>query len=199
MLSYSDTQRILESIAKLNTEVSRTSLPKRIFTAVSNCVEADITALDGFGDDTRYNGRLWYDPADSVSNEELEIFASHTHEHPFFAAMLVDKKSDVLKITDYLSNPQFHRTGIYNEFYKRVGVERQVAFAMNIAPQLLVTCALSRTRKDFSERDRTLLTHLSPHLIAAFRNTRTLDRIENQLGALRERTRAGLIAVKRSG
>src|SRR5687768_11234167 len=108
-LSYLDTVQILESVAKLNGEMSRESLPKRIFAAVSNCVEADITALDGFGEDTSYTGRLWYDPVDSVSNEELEIFAAHTHEHPFFVAMLVDKKSDVLKITDYLSNSQFHR------------------------------------------------------------------------------------------
>ena len=198
-LSYLDTLRILESVAKLNGELSRESLPRRIFAAVSNCVEADITALDGFGEDTSYAGRLWYDPIDSVTNEQLETFAAHTHEHPFFVGMLVDKKSDVMKITDYLSNTQFHRTGIYNEFYKKVGVERQVAFAMDVAPQLLVTCALSRTRKDFSERDRALLVHLSPHLIAAFRNTRALDRIKSELAMLRERTKSGLIVVARTG
>jgi DNA-binding CsgD family transcriptional regulator len=113
--------------------------------------------------------------------------------------MLVDKKNDVLKITDYLSNSQFRRTGIYNEFYKRVGVERQVAFAMDVAPQLLVTCALSRTNKDFNERDRAVLSHLSPHLIAAFRNTRILDRVTYEVATLRDRLKLGHVVVTRRG
>jgi len=198
-LTHLDTLRILDSVAKLNREMSKTSLPQRVFAAVSNCVEADITALDGFGEDTSYTGRLWYDPVDSVTNEQLETFAAHTHEHPFFVGMLVDKKSDVMKITDYLSNSQFHSTGIYNEFYKKVGVERQMAFAMDVNPRLLVTCALSRTRKDFNERERAVLAHLSPHLIAAFRNTQVLDRVQNELASLRGRMKSGLVISNQRG
>ena len=198
-LTHGDTLRILDSISKLNGEMSKASLPQRIFAAVSNCVEADITALDGFGEDTSYTGRLWYDPVDSVTSEQLEAFAAHTHEHPFFVGMLVDKTSGVLKITDYLSNPQFHLTGIYNEFYRKVGVERQMAFAMDVTPRLLVTCALSRTRKDFNERDRSVLTHLSPHLIAAFRNTQVLDRVQNELASSRGRMKSGLVISNQRG
>src|SRR5690242_4896437 len=118
-LSHADTLAVLDSVHILHSDLNKDTLPSRVFGAVSRCVEADITAFDGFGTDTAYAGRIWYDPMDSVSDKELEAFAAHTAEHPFFVEMLIDKKPDVLKISDYLSKSQFHRTGIFNEFYRK--------------------------------------------------------------------------------
>jgi DNA-binding CsgD family transcriptional regulator len=199
ILSHADMTAVLEGIQILHSDLDKDTLPSRVFRAVSKCVEADITAFDGFGSDTTYSGRIWYDPMDSVTDKELEAFAAHTTEHPFFIEMLVDKKSDVLKISDYLSKTQFHRTGIFNEFYRKVGVRAQMAVALNISPELLVTCALSRSRTDFTERDRALLTTLSPHLINAFKNSHAFDWLRVERDYLSRNGSRGLAILDREG
>ena len=198
-LSHQDLCAALESVRFLHSDVSAASLPARLSVAVSNLIKSEITAFDGFGSDNNFTGKIWYDPVDSVSDEELQIFAAHTHEHPFFVELLVEKKVEALKISDYLTQQQFHRTGIYNEYYRKVGVHRQMAIALHVSPELLVTCALSRSRQDFDDRERELLMLIAPHLVAAFRNAKAFDKLESDRKYLLFAVSQGLIVLNAEG
>ena len=194
-LSHSQTLAVLKSVQILNSDISAASLPKRAFRAVAGCVKADISAFDGFGADTHFSGPIFYDPADSISAEQYEAFAAHTHEHPFFGAMLLEKRSDTLMISDFLPDRSFCNTGIYNEFYRIVGVKRQMAVALNISDHFLVTSALSRIKRSFSECDRNMLGLLSPHLITAFRNTQLFEALSHERDYLSQIASKGLIVL----
>ncbi|GAC1403227.1 MAG: hypothetical protein NVSMB56_18200 [Pyrinomonadaceae bacterium] len=70
---------------------------------------------------------------------------------------------------------------------------------MHTSPELLVTCALNRSRKDFSERERNLLLMIAPHLVNAFRNTKAFEQLECERNYLLFAVSQGLIVLNREG
>ncbi len=67
-----------------------------------------------------------------------------------------------LKISDFLTRSQFHRLALYNEFFRPLGVEYQIAVSLPPSPHLLIGIALNRGRQDFGARDRLMLNLLRP-------------------------------------
>ena len=78
----------------------------------------------------------------------------------------------VFVIHDFLSREEYHATDIYQHVYRPMGVEHQVAVAMPSPSDLTIGIALSRKRRDFSQRDRDVLDLARPHLIQAWRTAR---------------------------
>lgn len=76
------------------------------------------------------------------------------------------------RFSDFLSREEFHATDIYQHVYRPMGVEYQVAVAMPSPAELTIGIALSRKRRDFSQRDREVLDLARPHLIQAWRIAR---------------------------
>lgn len=93
------------------------------------------------------------------------------HEHPLVMAQV---RGDIRtqKISDFLTQRQFHALELYAELYRKIGAEDQIAFGL--PGPTVIGIALNRASRSFSERDRTLLDLLSPHLAQAHR--RTLER-----------------------
>lgn len=63
----------------------------------------------------------------------------------------------VLKISDVLSQWQFRRLGIYQDYYRRIGVEHQMAviIALTASHGLAgVNLAFNRSGPGFGERER---------------------------------------------
>lgn len=85
------------------------------------------------------------------------------------------------KNSDFLTPSQFHRTALYNEFYRRVRMEYTMAIHLPGTPSLIIGIALHRALTDFSERDRRLLNRLLPHVKAAYRNTQAISRMQEEL------------------
>jgi DNA-binding CsgD family transcriptional regulator len=89
------------------------------------------------------------------------------------------------------------RLGLYNEFFRPLGVEHQVAFTLHHSPDVIVALSLNRTRRDFSERDRALLGSLRPHLLRAYRNAELLTGLRRELALVVDRAEATGISVVR--
>jgi hypothetical protein len=105
-----------------------------------------------------------------------------------------------LKISDFLTLRKFHSSGLYADFYRRVGVEQQMAFILPAAQPLIIGIALNRSRSDFSERDRLLLNLVRPHLIQAYRNADSVTQMSRQsrlaLQGLTQLNRATIFLTK---
>jgi DNA-binding CsgD family transcriptional regulator len=91
-----------------------------------------------------------------------------------YAARTGDQRS-VIKITDFYSARQWHSTGMYSDFSRRVGAEHSLmlclprALPRTAGPGRYVRLSLNRgPGPDFSERDRAVLTLLGPHLDQAY-------------------------------
>lgn len=110
-----------------------------------------------------------------------ETFNRHISEHPLIAHYARTRDARAVKISDFLSRDQFHRLGLYCEFFRSLDIEYQMAFALPGPATLVVGIALNRRRPDFSERDRTLLELLRPHVGQAYQNAGAASRTEREL------------------
>lgn len=173
-LSHRDLIELLSAIETLHSDADPLTLPERTLQAVLKLIPNEITSFDGFGSDSNYNGYLWYSPAGTVSEERVEILGTLIHEHPILPDVLPVRRNTTAKISEYMSLGKFQETALYHEFYKHIGGDSQMITAFNVSPELFVSCSLHRSKMDFSERDLEVLKHLSPHLIAAFRNAQIL-------------------------
>ncbi len=79
-------------------------------------------------------------------------------------------KSRALKISDMLTQSQFHRLALYNEYYKKLDTKYQMVLPLLYDRNLLSGFAFNRDRRDFTENERLILNLLAPHLIQAYQN-----------------------------
>lgn len=128
-------------------------------------------------------------------------FATHMGQLPLFRSYRRGAGSAV-KISDFMSQRQFRRTAIYNEFYRPAGIEHQIAKGLPGPAGIVTVTGIVRRQRDFSERDRLVLNLLRPHLNQAYGNAATYSRMEKELALLRrgyETLERGLVIVGHDG
>ena len=198
-LTWLDSQALLQSISILNSDLSVATLPSRAFESVSNCISCEITGLDGWKKSGLPTGSIRYDPDDWVTPELMMVFGAFAPEHPLAVPLVIEKYPGALRISDRVTRRQFHSTGLFNEFYKEIGVHEQLIVALDVGPDSMVTCALNRSHQDFSERDRAMLDLLRPHLTAAFKNTYAFSEVVIQNHYLQRTATKGIVILDREG
>jgi DNA-binding CsgD family transcriptional regulator len=97
-------------------------------------------------------------------------FAELSHQHPIIARQINGNDLSVRTISDFLTRVEFHRLDLYHDVYRPMGVEYQMSAALETRRDCITALALSRRRRDFSPRDRSILTHLQRQLFIALRN-----------------------------
>lgn len=120
------------------------------------------------------------DPALDLPDNQ-SIFNRNIADHPLIAYYETTRDGRPVKFSDFLSRTGLHRLGIYGEFFRPLRVEHQMALSFPVAPSTIVGIALSRRRRDFSERDRLLLELLRPHLVRAYENAEAVSGMKRDL------------------
>ncbi len=97
-------------------------------------------------------------------------FQELAHQHPLISRQLQLADFPVHKISDFLSQKSYRRLELYQDVYRHLGVEYQIAATIKLEPGRITAFALSRRRNDYTERDRAILEMLRPHLVIALNN-----------------------------
>ena len=97
-------------------------------------------------------------------------FQELLHQNPLVIRQLETPNFPVHKISDFLTQEAFHRLELYQEVYRPLGVEYQIATTIRLGPDHITAFALASRQNDYTERDRALLEMLRPHLVVAFNN-----------------------------
>ena len=97
-------------------------------------------------------------------------FQEVVHQHPLVTRQLQSPEFAVYKISDFLTQEDYHRLELYQDVYRHLGVEYQIAVTIRTEPARVTAFALSRRQNDYTERDRAILEMLRPHLVVAFNN-----------------------------
>src|SRR5439155_22455237 len=71
-----------------------------------------------------------------------EAFERHMFEYPILTHHLRTREDSALKISDFLSRNQWHRLGLYNEFFRRLGIQREVSVGVPTRPHRVMGIAL---------------------------------------------------------
>jgi DNA-binding CsgD family transcriptional regulator len=123
-----------------------------------------------------------FEPRGSVGADSVRVFNRYAHEHPVISHIARTGDSRVLKISDFLSRARFHRLGLYNEFFRGLGLEYQMAATIP-ARRRIIGIVLNRSGQDFNERERLMLSLISPHLSQAYYNAAAMTTITEELKA----------------
>jgi len=110
-----------------------------------------------------------------------EALARLAHQHPLISVQ-ANGDGRACKISDFLTRRQFHALDLYDELYRRIGAEDQIAFGLP-GPQV-IGIAMNRDRRSFGERDRAMLDLLRPHLTRAHARLREREGLDELIDAL---------------
>lgn len=110
------------------------------------------------------------DPTGVLSPQLNELFSQFLGQHPFVvhAEEMADGRART--ISEFASQSQLHRLDLYQHVYKHVGCEYLLGSFLSEPDELLIGIGLIRDRRDFSARDRELLSRVRPHIARARRN-----------------------------
>jgi DNA-binding CsgD family transcriptional regulator len=121
-------------------------------------------------------------PGTSLNAHERAAFDRHFKQHPLVRFHGYDGGGVTQRISDCLPLARFRESALYNDYYRRIRIDHAMALPIFVRDGLLVSFVLNRSRRDFSDRERTLLDLLRPHLARLYRRTRVADRLSAREG-----------------
>lgn len=146
--------------------------------------------------------RNFTDPVEFSSEKVNRLWKLHMREHPQLQRIARGGSGRAARFADLVPRHQFRRTGLYNEFYRAIGVEGCLCFTVDVPRPRVVGIALHRERWNFREEDRALAEALRPHLVQAWRNAKAVSRIQSEVSLLSrtiEQLDRGVIVLDRLG
>ncbi len=93
-------------------------------------------------------------------------------EHPFTQYFLQGGAQTTLKLSDFLTRSQLHRSEIYERVYGPWELEFNLSVPVNSRPGTAAGIGAGDKKRDFNERDRLMLDLLRKHFDQAHRNAR---------------------------
>jgi len=175
-LSGAGLQALLEFLRELYQHLDVDEFAPHVVQALMTLVPADLASFNEV-DTSTGRSRTIVTPtgADRFPGSE-EVFARHVREHPFVANSERMGDGRAHRLSDFMTRVAFRRLPLYNEYYRRIGTEHQLAVPLPSRRPLLRGFVLSRRAPDYSERERTLMTLMAPHVVQAYRNAEAMTR-----------------------
>jgi DNA-binding CsgD family transcriptional regulator len=116
----------------------------------------------------------------------VSIFSKLAHENPLLMRVRRTGDGRPYRFSDVIDQQALHELALYQEVYRPLEVESQIAFTLPARSPLVLGIALSRGREDFSDREVQLLALARPHLMQAYRNAELWGARAAMLAALEE-------------
>jgi DNA-binding CsgD family transcriptional regulator len=198
-LERRDFERLLEFLRRTYAISDFDSFRKHVVFGLQSLVPSEINAYNEIDLRTQHNDVVYDRPEAMKLPDGNQIFERHIPEHPLIAYSQSKPGHGAVKISDLLSTTEFHRLGLYNEFFRLIGIEDQMVVSLPSPRPVVVGIALNRARRNFSERDRLLLNLASPHLLQAYRNVEAFSRLKRESSLaqrLLSESRAAVIWLK---
>jgi DNA-binding CsgD family transcriptional regulator len=171
-LSAAQLRRALHAVHELDALTELSQYPAAVARLLGQLIPCQVASYNTV-DPRRRRAEVAADPGESLFEEGEAIFATYAHQNPLLAHSAAGGSGGALRISDFISRRELHRTELYDYVYRRIGIEYQlaVAIASPLRPGAVVGLTVGRDRRDFSPGERELLEALRPHLRA------TLERL----------------------
>lgn len=153
--------------------------PVRAAKLVRELLAADHAGYNAI-DLARRRAVVMTDPHDSVFDGGPELLAQLGHQNPLIAHYLRTSDGRALRLSDFITRRQLHRTDLYDQVYRHIPLEFQLAAALPpsgrgpVGRTEVVGLSAGRRRRDFTAGERRLLEAVRPHLAATLGRLREL-------------------------
>ena len=124
----------------------------------------------------RNRRRVVSDPEGAISAADRAAFDHYFSKHPLVRYHADTPGGGAHRMSDSLSVVQFRESGLYNDYYRRIGIDHVIAVPLFVDRSLLVSFVLNRKGRDFSDREVALLDLVREPLAALYRNLLQRDR-----------------------
>lgn len=181
-LGSSDYEAVLDFVCQVHSGGGMDTFPWRAIAGIGALIPSDILTYNEI-ETQQQRAYVVEHPAGVITASQLTTFERLAHQHPLIRHYALTRDTQPRKISDFLSLREFRQLDLYQEFFREVAVNYQMAVTIPSSTSLVIGIALNRTTRDFSERDRAVLGVIRPHLAQSYQNA-----VERT--ALRERTDA---------
>jgi hypothetical protein len=193
-LARSDAERLLRFVAEAESFGGDHPFSGEFFTQLGRLVPADcLCYADCFGCCGGYGpGFHFYRPGDEgfFSGIDWPAVTPVLEAESPVRPRLRQGSFDAMKISDFLTRRELHRTPVYELLLKPCGLEDTLEVRLRIpTPSPNKVFSFDRGGRNFSSRDRAVLDILNPHLVQLYRASEARRRLSEAL-ALQEATRA---------
>jgi DNA-binding CsgD family transcriptional regulator len=96
-------------------------------------------------------------PAAAIGAVDIAAFNRYFRVHPLVHYHADLRGPGAHRISDSLPFSRFCNSGLYSEYYRRIGIDHAVALPVFVDDKTLVSFVLNRRRRDFSDHERDML------------------------------------------
>jgi DNA-binding CsgD family transcriptional regulator len=136
------------------------------------------------------------------TDDFVRKWEKYSSQHPLVNYIAETGDGQAIKISDFLSEREYHKLDLYREMYGPISAEDQMSITIRSDDGIIIALAFNRDQRDYTEIDRIKLNLVRPHLLQAYANaeelTGHLEEKNDLMTALRE-TGHGLIALNPAG
>lgn len=184
-LTVHDTQKLLLAIQELHALHDLSSFGSRTLAIVNQLVESDVPLFALTNLHTRAISYTFLPDFPGFTAEMEQIPRRYWQEHPIVQNMPITL-SGAYKISDFITPAEFQRLeGLCHQFLRQIDCKDQMTLFLppskhgipSQTSEAIVTLALNRHDRTFTERDRTLLNLLRPHLFQAYCNAQHYEQL----------------------
>jgi len=180
-LEHSDFKEVLEFLERIYAISDFDTFRKQVVFGLQNLVPSEVNGYNEVDICSQHN-TVVYDRPEAITIPDGEgVFDRHIPEHPLIAYSKVTKGHGAVKISDVISTRRFHSLGLYNEFFRLIGIEDQMVISFPSPRPVIVGVTLNRKHRNFTERERLLLNLINPHLFQAYSNNEAVSRLSREL------------------
>ena len=200
-LRSKDTRQVLKFLRDLYALREKDAFTSHLVSSLPGLIHADAYTYNEMDQARgRASYKLWPDDFTPIKDAQ-EILGRFAYQIPMLAHWS-HGDGQALKISDFLSPHAFKNKEIYNEFYRPMRIPFAIGIALSVNPQCLVTIAHHRGRTDFTERERTALNMIQPHVLQAYANAEAVTHMQAEMARLHhavEQMPQGLVSVDARG
>ncbi len=177
-------RKVFEFLHDLYAIRSCDDLTMHIVGAISSLIPTDICSYNEMNSRRRHAVYKMWPPNRSMIPDAPEILGQYSYQHPLVTYIERTKDFTTRKITDFVTQRQFRRTGLFNELYHPLRIPYNMGAGVAMNRHCLVAIGLNRGGRDFTPDELALLEILRPHIVQAFGNAETVTKMREELAAL---------------
>jgi DNA-binding CsgD family transcriptional regulator len=193
-MSYTqrDLEGVLDFVRDLYDQRGREDFADRAMSSLLRLAAADRIVYGDF-DVEHQAARLSMRPAvvkehdgtvNGALNGALSSLERGFGNHPLYRYYLQTGDGLAHKTSQVMTKSQYRRYIESDDFARQLGAKYQMGLFFTAGPSVVTAILLARGGHDFAERERTLVNRLYPHLVQAFRNTASLNRLSRDVDGL---------------
>lgn len=154
------------------------------------CIDASFNEMNPTAQRIRWRSL----PENSRMDDYAPLFAELMHQNPLVRHFHDTEDTRAMMWSDLASLDQIRRTELYQEMFRPLGVDSQMALVLPTPPGIIVGFAVNSGADGFTERDRAVMNALRPHLAHFYRSIQLRDELSDLRCALRAQGWTGALA-----